>query len=48
MDKFAKHYYCPHARRNQIRSDKQELNSKVRTYGKETIRKEALQYEQKE
>lgn len=46
MDKFAKHYYCKHARRNQIRSDKDILKSKVRTHYKEEIRKEALQYEQ--
>ena len=46
MDKFAKHYYCKHARRNQIRSDKAILKSKVRVYNKEEIRKETLRYEQ--
>lgn len=48
MDKFAKQYYCKHARRNQIRSDKDILKSKVRAHYKEEIRKEALQHEQEE
>jgi len=46
MDKFAKRYYCKHAKRNQIRSDKDILRSKVRAHYKEEIRKETLQYEQ--
>ena len=46
MDKFAKRYYCKHAKRNQIRSDKAILKSKVRVHAKEEIRKETLRYEQ--
>lgn len=47
MDRFAKHYYCEHAKRNQIRSDKRILKRKVRLVGKQTIRTEVLQYETK-
>lgn len=40
MDKFAKRYYCKHAKRNQIRSDKKILNSKIRASGKRQILEE--------
>jgi len=46
MDRFAKRYYCKHAKHNQILSDKSILRKKVRMQGKQHIRKEALQYEQ--
>ena len=45
MDRFAKRYYCKHAKRNQILSDKSILRKKVRMHGKQIIRKESLQYE---
>lgn len=48
MDKFAKHYYCKHAKRNQILSDKSILRKKVRMQGKQQIRKESLQYDKEE
>lgn len=48
MDRFAKRYYCKHAKRNQILSDKSVLRKKIRSWGKDEIRKESLQYEQEE
>lgn len=34
MDKFARRYYCDHARLNQLRSDKRQAKRKVRRTNK--------------
>lgn len=39
IDRFARHWYCDHARLNQLRSDKREAKRKVRRHLKETTRK---------
>lgn len=36
-DKFARHYYCTHARLNQLRSDKRESRRYNRRLGKKEI-----------
>lgn len=33
-DKFARHFYCDHARLNSLRSDKKQCRRKERHYGK--------------
>lgn len=38
MDKFAKKYFCQHAKRNQIREDKRLLRKAVRLAGKKEER----------
>lgn len=40
QDKFAKKFYCEHARRNQIKSDKDILKTKVRIEGKKEIKQQ--------
>lgn len=37
MDKFAKRYYCQHAKRNQIKQDKRILTRKFRRTEKKEI-----------
>lgn len=39
IDRFARRWYCDHARLNQLRSDKREAKRKVRRHLKETVRK---------
>lgn len=39
IDRFARRWYCNHARLNQLRSDKREAKRKVRRHLKETTRK---------
>ncbi len=34
IDEFARHYYCEHARLNQLRSDKKQSRMKYRAYQK--------------
>lgn len=41
MSKFAKRYYCQHAKRNQIKDDKRELRRKVRRTTKKIIKEES-------
>ena len=38
-DKFARHFYCQHARLNSIRQDKQDSTRKMRQINKEICRK---------
>ena len=38
-DKFARHFYCPHARLNSIRNDKKQATRKMRRINKEIIEK---------
>jgi len=38
-DKFARHYYCEHARLNSIRSDKKEQHKKFRRDFKKSLDK---------
>lgn len=40
MDKFAKRFFCQHAKRNQIQDDKHQLKRAVRRKGKQEIREE--------
>lgn len=37
MSKFAKKYYCQHAKRNRIRDDKKRLRKAVRLAGKKEM-----------
>lgn len=39
IDKFARKYYCQHARLNQLRSDKKQAKRKSRRNGKITVDK---------
>lgn len=39
IDKFARKYYCQHARLNQLRSDKKQAKRKNRRNGKITVDK---------
>lgn len=39
-DKFARKYYCQHARLNSLRNDKRENKRKMRRYNKKLIREE--------
>ena len=38
-DKFARHFYCPHARLNSIRNDKKQATRKMRRINKKIIEK---------
>lgn len=38
-DKFARHFYCQHARLNSIRQDKRDCTYKMRKINKEICRK---------
>ena len=38
-DKFARHFYCQHARLNYIRQDKHDCTRKMRQINKEICRK---------
>ena len=38
-DKFARHFYCQHARLNSIRQDKKNCTRKMRQINKEVCRK---------
>lgn len=38
-DKFARHFYCQHARLNSIRQDKRDCTRKIRQINKEICRK---------
>lgn len=38
-DKFARHFYCPHARLNSIRNDKKQATRKMRRIDKKIIEK---------
>ena len=38
-DKFARNFYCDHARLNQVRADKKASEKKIRTESKKIIRK---------
>ena len=38
-DKFARHYYCEHARLNSVRSDKKEQHKKFRRDFKKSLDK---------
>ena len=38
-DKFARHFYCQHARLNSIRQDKYDCTRKMRQINKEICRK---------
>lgn len=38
-DKFARHFYCPHARLNSIRNDKKQATRKMRRINKRIIEK---------
>ena len=38
-DKFARHFYCTHARRNSIRNDKKQATRKMRRINKKIIEK---------
>jgi hypothetical protein len=38
-DKFARHFYCQHARLNSIRQDKHDCTRKMRKINKEICRK---------
>ena len=38
-DKFARHFYCQHARLNPIRQDKHDCTRKMRQINKEICRK---------
>lgn len=40
IDRFARRFYCQHARLNQLRSDKREAKRKLRRQAKETVRYE--------
>lgn len=44
-DKFARHYYCEHARLNQLREDKKRQKRVIRNLNKKMIRKETEDYE---
>lgn len=39
-DKFARHFYCQHARLNQLREDKKRAKRKVRRKNKKLIEKD--------
>lgn len=39
-DKFARHFYCKHARLNSIREDKKRQKRKMRHYSKKIINNE--------
>ena len=39
-DKFARHFYCDHARLNQLRQEKKAQKKKMRAINKEIIKKE--------
>lgn len=38
-DKFARHFYCQHARLNSVRQDKRDCTRKMRQINKEICRK---------
>ena len=38
-DKFARNFYCPHARLNSIRNDKKQATRKMRRINKKIIEK---------
>ena len=38
-DKFARHFYCPHARLNSIRNDKKQATRKMRRINKKIVEK---------
>ncbi|CRH59508.1 Uncharacterised protein [Chlamydia trachomatis] len=38
-DKFARHFYCQHARLNSVRQDKHDYTRKMRQINKEICRK---------
>ena len=38
-DKFARHFYCPHARLNSIRNDKKQATRKMRRINKKKKKK---------
>ena len=40
-DKFARHFYCPHARLNSIRNDKKQATRKMRRINKKIIEKKS-------
>ena len=40
IDRFARHWYCQHARLNQLWSDKREAKKRLRRQTKDEIRKE--------
>ncbi len=47
IDRFARHWYCQHARLNQLRSDKREAKRKLRRQTKEMLRDvRGVDYEQ--
>ena len=47
IDRFARHWYCQHARVNQLRSDKREAKRKLRRQTKEMLRDvRGVDYEQ--
>ena len=47
IDRFARHWYCQHARLNQLRSDKREAKRKLRQKKKEMLRDvRGVDYEQ--
>jgi hypothetical protein len=39
-DKFARKYYCQHARLNSVRNDKRQAKKKMRTIDKKIIKKD--------
>lgn len=47
IDRFARRWYCQHARLNQLRSDKREAKRKLRRQTKEMLRDvRGVDYEQ--